>query len=227
MLDAIATARAGDGIRVTECLRTLAKVLQALIDILKRMPEGCDPHFFYHHQRPFLARSQSIDGLVYDDGSDKEEDRCSYVGISNAQSSLVVFFDLVLGISHSHSSEGDKSFLSDMRGYIPRNHHRFLEHIEEIANIRTFVEERSGHEDLLTAYNACLEMMGSMRDVHIRIVARYIVTQSLKKDGQCVCSCDKNTSAPQTESPSVALVKTRKGLGGTDLIPFHDVLAMA
>lgn len=227
MLDAIAAARAGDGIKVTECLRTLAKGLQEMIDILKRMPEGCDPHVFYHHLRHFLAGSQSIGGLVYDDGTGKEEDRRAYLGMSNAQSSLVVFFDLVLGISHSRSSKGDKSFFSNMRGYMPGNHRRFLEHIAEIANIRTFVEERSDHRDLLAAYNACLEIMGSMRDVHIRIVARYIMTQSLKNDkndkndGQGLCSCDKNTSAPRTESPYIAPEKkTRKGLGGTDLIPF-------
>lgn len=220
MLDAIAAARAGDGIRVTDCLHTFAKILQELIDILKRMPEGCDPHVFYHHQRHFLAGSQSIGGLVYDDGTGREEDRRSYVGMSNAQSSLVVFFDLVLGISHSHSTKGDKSFLSNMREYMPGNHRRFLEHIAEIANIQTFVEERSDHQDLLTAYNACLEMMGSMRDVHIRIVARYIVTQSLKRGGRGLCSCDENTSVPRTESPSVAPGKTGMGLGGTDLIPF-------
>lgn len=219
MLDAITAARARDSIRVTECLRKFATELQDLIEILKRMPEGCDPHIFYHHLRRFLAGSTPIGGLVYDDGTDGKEDRRAYAGMSNAQSSLVVFFDLVLGISHSTSSKGDKSFLSDMRGYMPGNHRRFLEHVAEISNIRTFVEERCDHQDLLAAYNACLEMMGSMRDVHIRIVARYIMAQSLKKDDRRVCFCGNNTTAPRNETP-LAPAKSRKGLGGTDVIPF-------
>jgi indoleamine 2,3-dioxygenase len=110
-----------------------------------------------------------------------------------------------------------------MRKFMPGIHRRFLEHIAEIANIRAFVEERSDDQGLLAAYNACLEMMVSMRDVHIRIVARYILTQSFKNERQdlcSLCSCDKNSSTPQPESPSNAPAETRKGLGGTDLIPF-------
>ena len=62
-------------------------------------------------------------GLVYDDGTGKTEDRRVHAGGSNGQSSLIQFFDIVLGISHPSSSDG--SFITDMRAYMPGKHRRF------------------------------------------------------------------------------------------------------
>jgi indoleamine 2,3-dioxygenase len=77
--------------------------------ILKRMYEHCDPNVFYNDIRPFLAGSKNMavaglpKGVFYEEG-EKGEDKGEwrfYSGGSNAQSSLIQFFDVVLGVEHS------------------------------------------------------------------------------------------------------------------------------
>jgi indoleamine 2,3-dioxygenase len=220
MLDAIIAARASDVVKVTVSLKIFAQHLEDLILILNRMYQNCDPKVFYHQIRLFLAGSKSMEQLglrnclVYDDGTDKEEDCRVYAGGSNAQSSLIQFFDIVLGISHTSNS--NQSFITDMRAYMPGKHRRFLERVMEITNIRTFVEERGDHQDLMSAYNTCVELMCSMRNVHLRMVARYIITQSRSEDVQRNYSGANGGSTASLRPPK----KTMRGTGGTDLMPF-------
>jgi len=74
--------------------------------ILKRMNEGCDPDVFYNQIRPFLAGSKNMvlaglpNGVFYEEGEGKGKWR-QYSGGSNAQSSLIQFFDVALGVEHS------------------------------------------------------------------------------------------------------------------------------
>jgi indoleamine 2,3-dioxygenase len=222
MLDAILAARTSDLIKVTESLKTFAQHLEDLIIILNRMYERCDPKVFYHQIRLFLAGSKSMEhfglrnGLTYDDGTDKEEYEYhrAYAGGSNAQSSLIQFFDIVLGISHTSSN--NQSFITNMRAYMPGKHRQFLERVMEITNIRTFVEERKDHLELVSAYNTCVELMCSMRNVHLRMVARYIITQSRSEDVQRGYSGANGGSALSLPPAK----KTVRGTGGTDLMPF-------
>lgn len=220
MLDTILAARTCDIIKVTESLKIFSQHLQDLILILNRMYEGCDPKVFYHQIRLFLTGSKSMEhlglrnGLVYDDGTDEEEYCRAYAGGSNAQSSLIQFFDIVLGISHTSNS--NQSFITDMRAYMPGKHRRFLERVMEITNIRAFVEEHEDDHELVSAYDTCVEMMCSMRNVHLRMVARYIITHSRSEDVQRGYS-GANECSSFSPSPSK---KTVRGTGGTDLMPF-------
>ena len=199
MLDAIAAARHGDTLLVTERLRSFAERLDELGSVLMRMYESCDPHVFYHRIRPFLAGGNNMaeaglpNGVWFDDGS-RTRSYVSYSGGSNAQSSLIQFFDLVLGIEHrptgerrardSSDSEGSAppapshNFIKEMRKYMPGQHRRFLEHVAKVANIRDFVERHRADAALSTAYDACLAMLRAFRDKHIQMVSRYIIVKS-------------------------------------------------
>lgn len=203
MLNAIAAANRGDSGTVTECLHTFAETLDELGSLLTRMYENCDPHVFYHRIRPFLAGSKNMgeaglpSGVIYEDGSGQEPYR-QFGGGSNAQSSLIQFFDIILGIEHrptgtqrnsdqSTSSESEQepsnspprpNFIHDMRSYMPGPHRRFLEHISRISNIREYVESHKPDRALSIAYDACLAMLRSLRDKHIQMVSRYIIVKS-------------------------------------------------
>lgn len=204
-LEAIAAARAGDSAAVTACLQDLAELIDDVSLILQRMYEHCDPHIFYHRIRPFLAGSKNMadaglpHGLVYDDGSGRREYR-QYGGGSNAQSSLIQFFDIVLGVEHRPTGESGKdgattdgaavegsapaaatprhNFIHEMREYMPGPHRRFLEDIAAVANLREFVEQRRADKALCMAYDACLVMLRALRDKHIQMVSRYIIVPS-------------------------------------------------
>lgn len=105
MLEAIGAAHRGDEKVVQECLYQLSGHLRDLGMLLDRMHERCDPYLFYHHIRPYLAGSKDMAeaglprGVLYDTGSDESTYR-QYSGGSNAQSSLIHFFDIVLGVRH-------------------------------------------------------------------------------------------------------------------------------
>ena len=199
MLTAIAAARENDAAEVTRCLSTFAERLDDLTTLLQRMHESCDPHIFYHRIRPFLAGSKNMgdaglpNGVIYEDGSGNETYR-QYAGGSNAQSSLIQFFDIVLGIEHRPTGEKPSraqdteregrppppkhNFIMEMRRYMPGPHARFLSDVQTVANIRDFVEQNQHNTPLTVAYDACLSMLRALRDKHIAIVTRYIVLPS-------------------------------------------------
>ncbi|KAK0707871.1 Indoleamine 2,3-dioxygenase [Lasiosphaeris hirsuta] len=199
MLTAIAAARENDAATVTRCLGSFAERVDDLTTLLQRMHESCDPTIFYNRIRPFLAGSKNMadaglpHGVIYEDGTGTETYR-QYSGGSNAQSSLIQFFDVVLGIEHrptgekrgrtdgsereGHAPAPRHNFIMEMRRYMPGPHARFLGDVQAVANIRDFVESNRTNRPLCIAYDACLSMLRSLRDKHIAIVTRYIVVPS-------------------------------------------------
>lgn len=263
MLSAIDAARSDDPENVTRCLRSFAEILDELGTLLVRMYENCDPHVFYHRIRPYLAGSKNMrdaglpQGVKYDDGSKTATWR-QYGGGSNAQSSLIQFFDVVLGIEHrptgekrNESSESEAepgmapqarhNFIQEMRQYMPGPHRKFLQAVENVANIREYVESHRSNTQLCIAYDACLAMLRALRDKHIQMVSRYIIVKSRESRSLSRSRGGHRTSSPTaTRSTGIASVKydpsdnknsdqpnkpssggkRLRGTGGTALIPF-------
>lgn len=245
MLHAIQAARYKNADMVAECLRSLAERIDELGTLLTRTYENCDPQVFYHRIRPFIAGSKNMaeaglpNGVLYDTGS-SDDKYVQLSGASAAQSSLIQFLDIVLGIEHRPTGttadskdaappnlQGpSQSFIHEMRHYMPGPHARFLEHVASIANIRTFVSEHRQNRDLALAYDACLAMLRTFRDKHIQIVSRYIVIKS--RESRSHSRSLSPRSAPNVTRLNIANRKdsgdreksTPKGTGGTALIPF-------
>ena len=241
MLAAISAARAKNADFVAVCLRSFASRLEDLGDLLQRMHENCDPHVFYHHIRPFLAGSQNMaeaglpNGVIYDTGSGRDT-YSQFSGGSNAQSSLIQFFDIMLGIQHRPTGQKlDKAtsdregtapppkhnFIHDMRRYMPGAHRRFLADVSLCANIRDFVEARAADTELTAAYDACLARLQAFRDKHIAIVARYVVMKSRETPPWTRDESIKhrqNLALSSSANPSDG--KRLRGTGGTALMPF-------
>lgn len=236
MLSAMNAARHDDSILVARCLRAFAERLTDLTTILERIHESCHPTVFYHRIRPFLAGSKNMAeaglplGVIYDTGSGVNEYR-QYSGGSNAQSSLIQFFDIVLGIEHRPTGEksgpdnktsSKHNFIQDMRNYMPGSHAQFLNDVANVANIREFVEGRTEDNSLCLAYDACLAMLSTFRDKHIAIITRYIINPSREIRARARSNSPEQTrdrlnltlASQKTQSQS------QKGTGGTALIPF-------
>lgn len=248
MLGAIAAARMGDVGTVLEFLNFFAQILEELTALLVRMYESCDPHVFYFKIRPFLAGSRNMaeaglpHGVWYEDEDGKGSWR-QYSGGSNAQSSLIQAFDLILGIEHRPTGvkkpvvddsyqQGTAplqkhNFIEEMRDYMPGPHRRFLERLASVANIRQFVDAHPGNQDLCDAFDSCLAMLRGFRDKHIQIVSRYIIiqaknakkksTDAVKITRNVVSTPGKNitTAAPIQKSNLASTEATKKGLTGT------------
>ncbi|PHH59845.1 hypothetical protein CDD81_2452 [Ophiocordyceps australis] len=250
VLTAMGAARAGDTETVIGCLRAFAERLTDLTIILQRMHESCDPIIFYHRIRPFLAGSKNMaeaglpKGVFYDTGNPdikptKSGSYRQYSGGSNAQSSLIQFFDIALGIRHrptgqtrdstssptteSHDSSDRKhNFIQEMRKYMPGPHARFLEDVTRVANIREFVQSHRDNHELCLAYDACLAMLSAFRDKHIAIVARYIITPSREARARSRSRTPEPTSRKllNLATASSKNASQHTGTGGTALMPF-------
>lgn len=234
MLNAISAARNKDTLTVARCLRSFAERLDELRELLRQMYENCDPHVFYHRIRPFLAGSKNMGdaglprGVIFDTGSGHDQ-YCQYGGGSNAQSSLIQFFDIVLGIEHrptgtrpsTAESVGDgetrnndgptapparHNFIHEMRSYMPGPHRRFLEHVSSVANIRDYVRSHRTDRDLCLSYDACLAMLRSLRETHIQMVSRYIIVKS--RESRSDARSLSPRAAPNTHSQPLNLAKS-------------------
>ena len=250
MLDAVAAARANDSFTVTHCLQAFAQRLDELGGLLLKMYENCDPHVFYHRIRPFLAGSKNMgdaglpNGVLFDTGSSRDH-FCQYGGGSNAQSSLIQFFDIILGVEHRPTGmrrafseqvgqasyrgptapPSRHNFIHEMRTYMPGPHRQFLEQVSSVANIRDYVNTHRSNRALGIAYDACLAMLRSLREKHIQMVSRYIIVKAREprtipdvapeKEKQTVNLA--KASSIQSESGNA---KDLRGTGGTSLIPF-------
>ncbi|KAF2644085.1 indoleamine 2,3-dioxygenase family protein [Massarina eburnea CBS 473.64] len=240
MIEAIGAARKGDSAKVTECLRFFAERIDELGSVLERMYESCDPHVFYHRIRPFLAGGKNMgdaglpNGVLFDDGTGEQE-YVQFSGGSNAQSSVIQFFDIVLGVEHRPTGEktsGSESrtayggashgFLVEMRKYMPGAHRRFLEHAERVANLREYVSEHRHDRALVISFDACLAMLRTLRDKHIQMVSRYIIVKS--RESRSSRSLSPKAASAQRVNIANSLQrensKKLRGTGGTALIPF-------
>eukprot|EP01035_Chromulina_nebulosa_P016952 gene16952-22444_t len=213
---------------VTKQLSKISTAIQEMCKSLSAMKEGCHPFIFYHRVRPFLSgwkQNPTLpNGVIYQ-GVNKQ--RQQYYGGSAAQSSLIPFLDIGLGISHDNTRS--KDFLLAMRDYMVSSHRDFLKYLESVACIREFVINtldsrglRSSNQiikeninstvynkqiflELQDAYDSCVMNVKNFRTGHITLVADYILAQQLK-----------NTSNKKTLESAAG----GKGTGGTDLMKF-------
>lgn len=250
MLRAIEAASQYDRATVTSCLRIFAERLDEIGTTLIRMYDECDPHVFYHRIRPFLAGSKNMadaglpNGVIFDNGGPINKQRyVQLAGGSNAQSSVIQFFDLVLGVQHHPTVEKkdfnakkrarpEPSFIEEMRKYMPGPHARFLQRVGEVAHIREFVQQHRYDRELTIAFDACLAMLSALRDKHMQIVSRYIVVPSHKAKKESSAGSDETKGAkkvnlaiahrPKRDSIGKEDEKARslKGTGGSSLIAF-------
>lgn len=252
MMTAISAARAGDSKTVAACLRSFAERLNELTAILQRVHENCDTNIFYHRIRPFFAGSKNMaeaglpNGVMYEDAAGNVEYR-QYSGGSNAQSTLIQFFDVILGIEHRPTGEKrdngpapedrgrrgkEHGFIAEMREYMPREHARFLADVGAVTNIRSFVEGRKDDTDLCLAFDACLAMLSAFRNKHINIVTRYIIVkareararsgspQATRQRVNLATASSKNQQGPESKDEPDKNKADLTGTGGTSLLPF-------
>lgn len=132
MLEAVAAAREGDVHTVLRFLNFFAEILEDIIALLVRIIENCDPHVFYFKIRPFLAGSKNMAeaglpyGIWYEDENGKGSWR-QYAGGSNAQSSLIQAFDLILGVEHRPTGVRFSSEEGHKQGIAVPQKHNFIE----------------------------------------------------------------------------------------------------
>ncbi|KAI5365089.1 Putative indoleamine 2,3-dioxygenase [Septoria linicola] len=224
MLAAMEAVERKDNAAIVE---SLTYFKQSMIDIgklLERMDDRCKPQVFYHHIRPFLAGSMNMEtaglpnGVFYDEGDGKGSWK-KYRGGSNGQSSLLQFFDAVLSVNHDKCG----GFHEEMRRYMPGPHARFLDDIESIANIRSYVaglDESRENSELVRAFNEGIASLSEFRNIHIALVTRFIIIPSRQPKPESLIIRRDIASTSSKLASAEPMTKELVGTGGTKLIPF-------
>ncbi|KAI0532473.1 Indoleamine 2,3-dioxygenase [Xylaria digitata] len=240
MLQATDAIKHKDYGTVTHALSNMATCIRQLTQLLDRMSEKCDPMVFYHQIRPFLAGTKSMgaaglpSGVFYDEGDGRGHWK-QLRGGSNGQSSLIQFFDLILGIDHASTGNyktptesskpakpapSEPSFHEEVRLYMPGPHRKFLTGVSQLDKIKDFVHSTPtspAQQRLRQSYQDATEALGDFRQAHMQMVTRYIIVPSRKPAPSLSSGVNLATTSLQTNRGSG---KELTGTGGTDLIPF-------
>lgn len=180
-----------------ELILTLKKIslaLENMTKVVNMVHILCDPEFFFDKLRIYLKGSEDVDffpkGLTIED---YDHPPIKWNGGSAAQSSLIQCFDRVLTVEHQGHA---KEFLENMLEYMPFRHRVFLNVLDGNLKIKSYIQTIHNLE-LDKLYKECIKKLIKFRTSHFRLVHKFVIKFTQKKQ--------KNTNVHQD-----------KGTGGTD-----------
>lgn len=238
VISAEQAAAAEDYFAVRSGLYSIAACINSVTSLLTRMHEQCDPNEFFQLVRPFLAGSKGMadaglpKGVYYDQGNGQGR-WMKLRGGSNGQSSMIQFFDVILGVKHSANGHtnphGDQSlgeqnisFQAEIRSYMPGPHRQFLEHMEQTGRLRGFALREGSNpaqEKCRKAYISAVDALTHLRNEHLKIVTRYIVLPSRTARISSIKNLASASHANSTGNITSGEDELT-GTGGTALVPF-------
>lgn len=178
---ALRAATQSDIPTLTAALQEVAAALEQMYAVLARMPEACDPYIYYHRVRPYIHGWKNNpalpNGLIYEGVDAYGGQPQQFRGETGAQSSIIPTLDGLLGVQHA--DDPLKTYLMEMRLYMPPAHRRFMEAVETRSRVRATVIQ-SGDAALREVYNTCIEGIQRFRALHLEYAASYIYKQQAK-----------------------------------------------
>jgi indoleamine 2,3-dioxygenase len=168
--------------RVEDTIIVLTRIgdsIGSMVKTMRRMPEKCDPYMYYQRVRPFIHGWKNHpdlpEGLLYEGVSAYEGKPQTFRGETGAQSAIIPSLDAVLGVYHG--LDDLKTYLMEMRQYMPPAHRAFLEFLESRSSVRDFVL-KSGDSELRDKYDRCIQGVEGFRSIHLEFAAKYIFLQA-------------------------------------------------
>ena len=162
----------------------LRDALQAMYDVLCRMPERCDPYVYFHRVRPYIfgwRNNPSLpNGVIYEGVDAYDAQGQAFRGETGAQSAIIPAMDAVLGITHEKDELRD--YLMEMRNYMPPMHVKFIEAVEAGPSVRNMVVS-AGVKELKSVFNECVSIVGDFRAKHLEYAGTYIHAQAQATPG--------------------------------------------
>ena len=100
-------------------------------------------------------------------------------GPSAGQSTMILLFDLLLGIKHRGSGE---EFQDEMTNYMPPRHRQMIfdlrNLVQKYGTLRDFIIRSNNlpsHDNLVSTYNECIKAVSDFRSMHLGIAVKYLV----------------------------------------------------
>jgi indoleamine 2,3-dioxygenase len=187
-LSAIAQGRraveGSDVAGLTKALKEMACALAGMYQSLCDMVLHCDPFMYFHRVRPYIhgwKNNPSLpNGLIYEGVQEYGGVGQFFRGETGAQSTIIPALDGFLGVGHVEDIL--KTYLMEMRTYMPPKHKAFLEAIEAGPSTRDFVAQHSGDATLQAIYNECVDWVEKFRTKHLEPEACsfYLIRQEVQ-----------------------------------------------
>ncbi|MEY4667282.1 MAG: hypothetical protein RIQ87_1062 [Chloroflexota bacterium] len=177
----------GDDAGATAALTRLGDALDGILATMQRMPESCDPYIYYHRVRPYIFGWRDnpalAGGLVYEGVTAYAGAGQNFRGETGAQSTIVPCLDAILGVDHAPDQL--RTYLMEMRRYMPRKHVGLLEAFEAgpTAAGRIATLGAAAPADLIAARDRCVETLRAFRALHLEYAATYINRQAADATG--------------------------------------------
>ncbi len=171
-------AKSRNADRLTASLLTVRASLAQMNATMKRMPEWCDPYVYYHRVRPYIHGWKNHpdlpQGLIYEAVNEYAGVPQQFRGETGAQSAIVPALDAMLGVGHKEDML--RTYLTEMRTYMPPAHRAFIESLEQRGSVRGFVQQ-ANVSSMNDAYNGCVDQIEEFRTTHLEFAAAYIFRQ--------------------------------------------------
>ncbi len=177
----------GDDAGATAALTRLGDALDGILATMQRMPESCNPYIYYHRVRPYIFGWRDNPalpgGLVYEGVTAYAGAGQNFRGETGAQSTIVPCLDAILGVDHAPDQL--RTYLMEMRRYMPRKHVGLLEAFEAgpTAAGRIATLGAAAPADLIAARDRCVETLRAFRALHLEYAATYINRQAADATG--------------------------------------------
>ncbi|HEY3740366.1 MAG TPA: hypothetical protein VGL53_11000, partial [Bryobacteraceae bacterium] len=176
---ALDAAGSKDADRLEQHLAAIQSSIEAMYATLRRMTEWCDPYIYYHRVRPYIHGWKNHPdlpkGLVYEGVDEYGGQPQQFRGETGAQSAIIPALDAVLGVGHKEDLL--RTYLMEMRNYMPPDQRAFIASLEERGSLRPFVQQ-CDNARLTELYNACVEGVERFRTLHLEYAASYIFKQA-------------------------------------------------
>ena len=182
--DAQADVSSNDADKLLLSLTKLRDSLAAMYSVLCRMPEKCDPYIYFHRVRPYIfgwRNNPSLpNGVIYEGVEEYKGVGQTFRGETGAQSAIIPAADGVLGIDHEKDEL--QEYLMEMRQYMPPQHVKFIEAVEDGPSVRNFVKS-ANNSKLTSVFNECVEIVADFRAKHLEYAGTYIHAQAQATPG--------------------------------------------
>ena len=181
LADAVNGAENSSPEAIEKGLTIIDRQLEKMYDSLSRMPEHCDPYIYYNRVRPYIhgwKNNPAVpNGIVYEGVTAYGNAPQMFRGETGSQSSIIPALDAALGIQHQQDLL--RTYLVEMREYMPPRHRAFIEMLESSSKVRQVAaKHRDSHPGTREAYNRCVNWIEKFRTKHLSYAFQYIDQQN-------------------------------------------------
>jgi len=181
---AMAAAERGDMDALIRILDEIAAILLSMRETFLSVKDVVSPEIFRNYIRLFLKGWKNNTDVGY---GDIPAEQTRYRGETGSQSSVIPFFDALLGVYRQGEAHGadrredwgpiQRSAVEeylDFRNYMPLGHRKFIGFVERESGIRETVVRHDDNTRLVDSYNRCIDGVVGMRQAHSGTVDPYI-----------------------------------------------------